>query len=228
MSFYVDEDVTREDTTLWGSLGQVLTHVLIGVFAVLFYRRREYYAMGLSVSTFFLSSMYHICKASWYCFGMAASAALILSGLERLRLIDHINSTHTAAAIFLVVAFSEGGGGAHVIAYRVLLFFVTVFAVFAFPYQAKSSVIVIAYVALVVALEYLLVRRGRLPRNRFALGYAIALVPVGIIGFLFYFEVLTFIPRELSHSLWHVFIFTALYLAVRAVNHFEPNELLPA
>jgi hypothetical protein len=218
-SFLAAGDATHADLTLEGSYLQVLTHVAVAVAFVFFVLWREWYAASISLSTFFISNMYHICKAGWYCFGMVATSVLNVSALERLRLLDHANSNHTSAAVFLILAFSDTGGGTHAIAYRLLLPFVSMFAVFAFPYEAKSAVVVVAYVLLVIAFEYLWVRGGRLPSPaRFKLLYAGLAVPAAAVAFFFYFEP-SFIPREISHALWHVFIFITLVLAVRAGNH---------
>lgn len=207
--FFSDGSATKVDATLVGSCVQVFTHLVILLVTLDFFRRREYYAWFISMSVFINSNIYHICKAAWYCFGLL---------LERTRLLDHINSTHAAIAVLLIIAIGEAGGGDHAIAYRLLLYMITQFAVVAFPYQLKSVIVTVTYVLLVVVFEYTWVRANRLPlRQRFALRYAIPAVPSGLLAVVFYMEP-PFLPGEISHGLWHTFIFLTLWLTVRAVN----------
>jgi len=203
MSFYADGSATRVDTTLEGKYFQVLTHLVALVVTIDFLRRREYYAASISSPSLIASTMYHICKAAWFCFGLA---------LEQLRLFDHINSTHAAVAVPLIVAFGESGGGPHVILYRLLLLVMTTFATLAFPYQTKAAVIVVTFDLLIVAVEYGWVRRGRIPlHKRFALRYLIPLVPAAVIALVCYAE-----PAFLVYS--------SLWLSVRAVNNQESGD----
>lgn len=226
MAFYQDAGATRADATLVGSYLQVLTHAVVAAAFVFFYTRRAYYAGALALATLVNSGMYHICKAQWFCFGVEAVGApgasiLALSGLERLRLLDHINSLNTAAGGLLIVAFSDGGGGPHTLAYRALLPLVAAFAELAFPFQTKADVVVIIYVVLVVGLEYLWVRAGRLPlRDRFNLRFLIPGLVIGAAAFAFYAGV-GLLHAEIEHSLWHIFIFVALWLIVLGVNQIE-------
>jgi len=215
MSFYADGSATRVDTTLEGKYFQVLTHLVALVATIDFLRRREYYAASISSPSLIASTMYHICKAAWFCFGLA---------LETLRLFDHINSTHAAAAVPLIVAFGESGGGLHAILYRLPLLVMTTFAVLAFPYQTKAAVIVVTFDLLVVAAEYMWVRRARIPlRNRFALRYLIPLVPCAVLALVCYAEP-AFLPREISHGIWHILVYSSLWLSVRAVNNQESGD----
>lgn len=203
------------DVTLEGKYFQVLTHLVALVVTIDFLRRREYYAASISSGSLIASPMYHLCKAAWFCFGLT---------LEKLRLFDHIFSTHPMAAMPLIVAFGESGGGPHVVLYRFLLIVMTTLAVLAFPFQTKAVVVIVAVDLLLIAVEYMWVRHGRIPTyRRFALRYLIALVPTVALALFFYAEP-AFMPREIAHGCWHSLIYSALWLAVRMVNNQEAGD----
>lgn len=225
-------DQVALDRTLGGSLAQVLTHLFVAGAGVSFYLRKNYYSMSLAISTFFFSDIYHICKAGWYCFGLDSSNHALLLPLPALtlaRLLDHINSTHNTAAVVLVIAFGDGGGGPHVMAYRLLLFSFTVFTVIAFPFSTNAGVLAFLFAILLVTLDFFVVRRGRLPPvERFPLKYIVpAIVSIGV-GFVFFFELLPFLGGEVSHSFWHVFIFLGLWLIVEGVGKVAPENTSPS
>lgn len=215
MSFYSDASATRFDETLEGKYFQVLTHLVALVAMIDFIRRREYYATTIAGASLIASTMYHLCKASWFCFGLV---------LDQLRQFDHINSTHAAVAVPLIVAFGESGGGPHAILYRLPLLAMTTFAVIAFPYQLKAAVVVVTFDLLVVAVEYVWVRRARIPTSkRFALRYLIPLVPTAVLALVFYAEP-KFLPHEIEHGFWHILVYTSLWLAVRVGNNTEAGD----
>ncbi len=224
-------DQVAIDATLVGSLVQVLTHLFVAGVGVSSYLRQNYYSMSLAIQTFFFSDLYHICKAGWFCFGLDSSNHALLLPMPALtlaRLLDHINSTHTTAAVVLVMAFGDGGGGPHVMAYRLLLFSFTVFVVIAFPFSTKAGVLAVFFAILLVALDFFVVRRGRLPpRERFPLAYLIPAVVSILAAFVFFFEWIP-INGEISHGLWHVFVFLALWLIVVGVGKVAPENTSPS
>lgn len=218
MAFYDDGAAPTTDDSFGGSLFQVLTHVAAIVIAIDFARRGKYYAMAVALLIDVSSPMYHICKATWYCFGLTATSVFGLTGLERLRLLDHISSMHAPGAILLIAALGESGGGELATAYRVLLLAMAGFAVVTFPFQSRALVVILAFASLVVFFEYVWIRRGRPPlRQRFSSSHAIAALGTGLLAIVCYLEP-PFMPPDISHGLWHLFIFASLWHAVLATN----------
>jgi hypothetical protein len=235
-------DVTVMDKTMVGSVFKVVTHVGFLVDFIVFLYWKRYYGAVIALSTLLISGMYHICEAGWYCFGFDVAAqsnapgypfsnysaspippTFSMGALIAMRVWDHINSQHAIGAIILSAALSEGGGGPHVVLYRTLLVFVAVFGVLSFPFQIQSVYVIIAYLTLVIAFDYLVVREGRLPRpDRFHLTAIVVALALGLVGVLLYFFNFG-IPDEIAHSLWHTLMSIVLPIVVFAVSKNRPT-----
>ncbi len=221
--FFGDGDATKVDVTTVGSVLEVVGNLIFIINSIQFLYWRAYYAAAISIPVALISPMYHMCKAQWYCFSMGENVlfagSLLAHALERLRLLDHLSSNNAVGGTVLIAAFSDGGGGKHVIVYRILVFFVTAYGVLSFPYQMSATFVLVSYLVLVVAFEYVVMRGGRLPpADRFYVSLGvIGLVTVAVGLFLYYST--SFIPPEISHALWHPVIGIAENLIVRAVNH---------
>jgi hypothetical protein len=226
--FFPAADVTTVDSSVVGSVFEVLSHLPLIPAIPFFVRMRVWVAVAIVVGVFVFSDAYHICKADWFCFGMGNTSTIVFDattntsiitypGLVKARPVDHTVATGAWALTILMALWGATGGGTESVLPIILLLFVIVYAVYAWPFEFQSIFIVLVTEVLIIAVYVLYRRRANLPPpTRFSLGWIIAGVLIGTTGLTMYF--ISVIPYDVSHPLWHLCITAAVVCMVIDTN----------
>jgi hypothetical protein len=200
------DEATAKDDAPWETALLVASHVGFPIVAALVMVVHEDLYLGAhTLAVFVFSSVYHLCRGDWLCFGLS---------LEHARLLDHITALSAVVAVLLTVLYIHPTQG---VPARVFMPFVVAFAVLAYPFQTAAVVLIGATVAVLIADRYLRQGAAAVPATeRFS---AAPLALAGAVGVLAYVLFLIDVGNYAGpHSAWHVLVSFAVYLAAVGVH----------